>query len=170
MKESNMPKADFVTSIFLIIFGIAVVYLSVNMPKFEELHANPYSVPGVVPGFLGVIIAFLGVVLLVRSIFQKGYRLEITGKTIKGFFSEPMTRRILLTIFISVAYWVLLGRVWFPLVTGLYVFIFVIIFEFEKGKSIVEQRKKLTVALLMAVITSASVTYTFQYLFLVNLP
>ncbi len=170
MKESNMPKADFVTSIFLIVFGIVVVYLSARMPKFEELHANPYSAPGVVPALLGVIIAFLGLILFVRSIIQKGYKLGLNIVTVKQFFVEPMTKRILLTIFISVAYWALLGRMLFSLVTALYVFIFVIIFEYEKGKSIIQQRKMLFVALIMAILTSASVTYVFQYLFLVNLP
>ncbi len=170
MKESNMPKADFVTSIFLIIFGIVVVYLSAKMPRFEEIHANPYSAPGVVPGLLGVIIGFLGLILLIRSIIRKGYKLGLNGITVKRFFLEPMTRRILLTIFISVAYWALLGRVNFSLVTALYVFIFVMIFEYEKGKSVIQQRKMLFVALIMAVLTSASVTYVFQYLFLVNLP
>ncbi len=170
MKESNMPKADFVTSIFLIVFGIVVVYLSAKMPRFEEIHANPYSAPGVVPGLLGVTISFLGLILLVRSIIQKGYKLGLNRVTVKQFFREPMTRRILLTIFISVAYWALLGRIPFSLVTALYVFIFVIIFEYEKGKTIIQQRRMLLVALVMAVITSASVTYVFQYLFLVNLP
>ena len=71
MKESNMPKADFLVSIFFIILGVIVLILSFRMPRFEDLGANPYSVPGIVPGFLGAIIAILGGALFARSVLTK---------------------------------------------------------------------------------------------------
>ncbi len=171
MKESNMPRADFVTSMILIAFGISVLVLSLQMPRFEEHDVNPYSVPGIVPGFLGAVIAFLGVVLLIRSILQKGYRLGISGGTVKDFFSSEVTKRFALTIAISVIYaLVLLGRISYPIATGVYIFAFIFIFEYEWKKSFSDQLKKVLMALVISVIFSAAVTGVFRYLFLVNLP
>ena len=170
MKEKNMPKADFVTSIFLVLFGLFVLYQSLRMPRFEERHINPYSVPGLVPGFLGVVIAFLGLVLFIRSIIRGGHKLELTGSRIKGFFLDESTKRILVTIILSVGYGVFLGKVQFSVLTALYVFLFIVIFDFKREKKFTEQWKIYLSGFIVAVLTSASVTYVFQYLFLVNLP
>ena len=170
MKESNMSKADFATSIFLLIFGLSIFYFALKMPRFAERHINPYSVPGLVPGLLGVVIAFLGLVLLIRSILRKGYKLELNGKTLKAFFTDQTTIRIGYTILISVGYWVLLGKLPFAVITALYVFAFVVIFEYKIEQTISVQWKTLLIAMIMAVVTSVVTTYTFQYLFLVNLP
>ena len=170
MKEKNMPKADFATSIFLILFGVFILYQSLQMPRFEERHINPYSVPGLVPGFLGVVIAFLGLVLFIRSLLRGGYRLGITGSRIKEFFLDESTRRILTTIILSVGYGVFLGKIQFSVLTALYVFLFIVIFDYKREKALKEQWKIFLSGLIVAVLTSASVTYVFQYLFLVNLP
>jgi hypothetical protein len=171
MKENSMPRADFITSIILIVFGIAVLILSVQMPKFEEHGVNPYSVPGIVPGFLGALIGFLGVVLFIRSILRKGYKLGITGQTVGTFFTSESTKRFALTILISVIYaLVLLGRTLYSVATLLYVFTFIFVFEYEWKKPFIQQWQRVVIAALIAVLVAAGVTAVFQYLFLVNLP
>lgn len=171
MEERNMPKADFVTSIILIAFGIAVLISSIQMPRFQEQHVNRFSVPGIVPGFLGAIIAFLGVVLLVRSIIRKGYRLSITGAVLKKFFSAEMTKRLAVTILVSVAYgWGLFGRIPYEIATALYLFSFMFIFEYKWKEGSRAQWKKVLVAAIIAILVAAIVGSTFRYLFLVNLP
>ena len=72
MKESNMPRADFVVSIILIVFGIAVVWASVAMPRFEDQGGSLYDAPGMVPGIIGMLVIALSVVMLVRSIAEEG--------------------------------------------------------------------------------------------------
>jgi hypothetical protein len=171
MKESSMPRADFVTSVILIAFGIATLIISLQMPRFEEQGVNPYSVPGIVPGFLGVVIAFLGIVLFIRSIIRKGYELGLTGQTVKEFFTAESTKRFALTILISVIYaLVLLGRILYSVATALYMFTFIFIFEYEWKKPFIQQWQRVLIALVIAVLVSAGVTTVFQYLFLVNLP
>ena len=171
MKESNLPRADFITSIFLTLFGIFVFIVSINMPRFEEHNVNPYSVPGILPAFLGAIITLLGMVLLLRSIRQRGYLLGIGKKEVIGFFSDESSRRIFLTLIISLLYGlVFLGRIPFYLATGIFVLAFVMIFEYQFKESFASQRKKVLIALIMAVLVSGIVTAVFRYLFLVNLP
>jgi len=171
MKESNMTRADFVTSIILIAFGVAVLIMSLHMPTFAARGVNPYSAPGIVPGFLGALIALLGLVLFIRSVGRKGYRLGINGRTVKEFFTAQQTRRLVITIVISVLYaLVLLGRVPYPIATGIYVLAFILLFEYKWKSPARSQWKTLLFAVIVAVSTAVLVTAVFQYLFLVSLP
>ena len=171
MKESNMPRADFVTSIFLTPFGLFILIVALKMPRFEEHNVNPYSVPGILPAFLGAVITLLGLVLFIRSIRQRGYILGIGKREVVGFFKDQSSRRIFFTLVISLLYGlVFLGRIPFYLATGLFVFAFVMIFEYQFKESFARQRKKVLIALIMAILVSGSVTAVFRYLFLVNLP
>jgi len=171
MKESNMARADFVTSIVLVAFGIAVLIMSLHMPTYAARGVNPYSAPGIVPGFLGAIIALFGLILFLRSIRRKGYALGINGRTIRVFFTSQHTVRLVTTIVISVLYaMVLLGRVPYAIATGVYVLVFVVLFEYQWKTPLRSQWKVILFALIVAVGTAALVTVVFQYLFLVSLP
>lgn len=171
MKESNMPKADFLMSIVLMFFGIFVMILSFQMPDFADQNVNPYSAPGVVPAMLGVIFILMGIIMLIRSISRKGYRLGITVTNIATWFKDHTTHRFLITLSLSVVYaLILLGRIHFLLATGLYMFSFVVLFEYKRGSGLFAQKKTILMALLLAVLTSGSIYGVFRYLFLVNFP
>jgi len=170
MKEENMPKADFYTSIILMAFGITVLILSLKMPTMAEQSKNPYAAPGIVPALLGIIIAFLSGIMFFRSIRKGGHRKQITGEAIKGFFIHESTNRMVKTILICVLYSLLLGHVNFVLLTTLFIFIFVLTFEYSFKESFKSQIRKVLMAAVLAVITSTTVYGVFVYLFLVNLP
>jgi hypothetical protein len=171
MQERNMPRADFITSIGLIAFGIAVLVLSIQMPRFEDQGVNRFSVPGIVPGFLGSIIAVLGLVLFIRSIIRKGYRLGLDGAAVDRFFKAEMTKRFALTILVSVAYgWGLIGRINYEIATAIYIFAFIVIFDVKWRRGIKTQWKKILIAAIIAVLVGGVVGTTFRRLFLVNLP
>ncbi|HUX20219.1 MAG TPA: tripartite tricarboxylate transporter TctB family protein [Spirochaetia bacterium] len=171
MKESNMARADFITSIVLIAFGIGVLAMSVQMPGYASRGASPYSAPGLVPGFLGGIIALFGVILCVRSVRRQGYKLGITAESTKHFLTSVETVRLVITMLVSVLYAiVLLGRVLYPLATGIYVLVFVLLFEYKLKVPFAKQWKVLLFAVILAVLTAGLVTAVFQYLFLVELP
>ena len=93
MQQKNMAKADFVTSIGLSLFGLAILIMSIQMPRYENLGVNPYSVPGVVPGLLGLILLILGLVLLIRSIMRKGYQLGLTIDDHKAIFHGRLNKK-----------------------------------------------------------------------------
>ena len=171
MEERNMPRADFITSIGLIAFGVAVLVLSIQMPRFEEQGMNRFSVPGIVPGFLGSIVAVLGLVLFIRSIIRKGYKLGVDAAAVKRFFTAEMTKRFAVTILVSVAYgWGLIGRVNYEISTAVYIFAFIVIFDVKWRLGIKTQWKKILIAFIIAVLVGGIVGTTFRRLFLVNLP
>jgi hypothetical protein len=67
MTERTMTKADLVTSVLLIVFSAAVVANSIGMPTMADRGESPYSGPGLVPGFIGIMVFLLSVAMLVRS-------------------------------------------------------------------------------------------------------
>ena len=94
MKPTAMIKADFITSVVLIAFSIAYMVESYRMPRLEAQNINPWSAPGVVPGFLGLILLVLGLVLFVRSVFKGGHRLGWTAATARQTFVQPSMFRL----------------------------------------------------------------------------
>jgi hypothetical protein len=171
MEAKNMHRADFVTSMLLIIFGIGVFISSVQMPTFAEQGVNPYSAPGIVPGFLGAIITVLGLVLLIRSILRKGYRLGVNGMSVRTFLTAEMTKRFAVTIIVSVIYGLgLIGRLPYEIATAVYAFAFIFIFEYKWKAGFRAQWKRVLLAAFVAVLVAGAVGSVFRYLFLVNLP
>ncbi len=47
--------------------GVAIAIASWRMDRLEQMHINPYSVPGLVPGVLGVLMVWFGSVLAWRE-------------------------------------------------------------------------------------------------------
>lgn len=120
MKDEDMNKADFFTSIFLFLFGLIIFILSIKMPTFRELGANPYSAPGIVPGIMGLILSFMGVILFIRSVIRKGYKIKLSSQSIKIFFKNDAIKRLLIALFLSVFYVILLGNISYFLLTGMW--------------------------------------------------
>ncbi len=174
MDDKNMAKSDFITSIVLILFSVGIVYMSIQMPRFEHRGINPLSVPGIVPGILGGIIGLFGIIMFIRSVKQKGYNLkDLFSKKTVDWFCKPASIRLWLTILLAVGYaWGLVGRIAYPVATFIFIFSFIMIFEYDstEKKKKAEKKKKLLKAILTAVIASLVISIVFEYLFLIRLP
>jgi hypothetical protein len=171
MKQSEMNKADFITSLILVGFGLAVLVLSIQMPRFESRDANPYSVPGIVPGLLGIVIGMLGLVLLIRSVRSGGYRLNLRNFSLTAYLSNEATKRMVVTIAICLFYaFVMIGRIPYLLATIIFIAMFVITFEYRRTDPSATRMRTVLFALLLAVIAGGVIWAVFRYLFLVSLP
>lgn len=166
-----MPKADFITSIVLVVFSIVVIVMSFQMPRFEHRGANPWSVPGIVPGILGVIIGLMGVGLLVRSIKRKGYHLDISKEKLIDWFHKSASIRLLLTVLLTLIYgWGLIGSIPYFLATFLFITVFIIIFEYNRRENKQRKIRKIIVAVITGLVAAGAVSALFQYLFMIRLP
>jgi hypothetical protein len=168
MTEKNMVRADFYTSIVLMAFGIVVTVIALRMPELKG--QNPYSAPGLLPTVLGIVIFALSLVMFIRSLLRSKGNVSINAGSFKAFLADTTVWRIFLTIFICVLYAVLLGKVFFPLLTFLFIAAFVVCFEYDLKTPFKSQIKKILLAMLLAFVASAAVTAVFEYLFLVRLP
>lgn len=165
--EKNMVRADFYTSIILMAFGIAAVALALRMPVIQ---GDVYSAPGLLPTLLGSVIFALSFIMFGRSLYRSKGKVGVRGTSVKAFVQDQATRRIVLTLAVCVLYAVLLGKIYFPALTFLFVFSFVVCFEYERGIPWRGRIKKTAIAALLALVVSAAVTLTFERLFLVRLP
>ena len=160
-----MARADLLAGLAFLALGIGALALSLEMPRFEERNINPYTVPGLVPGALGLIIAILGAVLAGRSIRAGAFRPAAPG----GPVDRTAARQVGLTLVLTLGYaGLLVGRLPFWLATFLFVLAFVVVFEWRAAAS--ARLRRVAFAALYATLLSATVTYVFQEIFLVRLP
>ena len=163
-----MPRADFVTSLVLVAFGTAMLWVSLEMPRFEQRNINPYSIPGIVPGILAGVNLILAAVLLIRSIGRGGYRLG--GGSGRAVIFGDASKRLAIAFVLAVAYAVgLVGVVPFWLATFLFVTAFILVFEWPLVAA--ARRWVLIVsAPVQGALVAVFVAMVFQELFLVTLP
>ncbi len=166
-----MARKDFVTSIVLIVFSLTVVVSSYTMPRLEHRNIDPFSAPGVVPGMIGLILLCLSLILFFRSIRRGGYLFLTGGAGEHPNAATGAAQRVLLTLAISLIYATgLLGRVDYTIATLLYIFSFIVIFEYRPQLSLSAQKKMIGLALVQALIAAVLITLVFRKLFLVDLP
>ena len=167
-----MVKKDFITSIVLIVFSISVIVSSYTMDRLEHRSIDPFSAPGVVPGMIGLILLCLSLTLFARSLKKGGYRLfSREGEADGRIKHEGAAKRVLLTLIISLIYAVgFLGRIDYTLATLLYIFAFIIIFEYRWRVPLAEQKRVVAGALLQALLAAMTISLVFRKLFLVDLP
>ncbi|MEX2631205.1 MAG: tripartite tricarboxylate transporter TctB family protein [Tistlia sp.] len=169
-----MPRADFLFSLLLLALGLATVVESWRMPRFGHLGVHPMTAPGLTPGLLGAVIVLLAAVLLARSLAAGGWRLS-AGKDAAAP-AEPgergsSVRRVGLALLLTVGYaGGLVGRLPFWLATALFVFLFILAFEWRAGSGRAQRLRGLAVAAVLAALTALAVTYLFEEIFLVRLP
>jgi hypothetical protein len=183
----KMPRADFITSILLMALSAFVIIESLRMPRLEHRNINPYTIPGMVPAILGVIMGVLSITLFFRAMRYGGYRLSkhapvatssaSTGTAGNGsmqpvgFWRKPETLRVLLTVGFCLLYAIILvGWAWYPIATFLYVFGFIVIFEYDRTKAPGEQKRIYILAGVEALLTAVLVSVVFRYVFLIRLP
>ena len=166
-----MKKADYLTGLALILLSIYVLVESWRMPRMENLHVNPFSVPGIVPAFLAVVLLLFGLILVVRSVKAGGHHIGLSREGIRKALADPGNQRLLLTAVLTFVYaGILVGHTPYTLVTGLFIFVFVVVFEWRRGMSFREMGRIGMAAAILAIVFAAAVSYTFERLFLVTLP
>jgi hypothetical protein len=169
-------RADFWFGLGLAVLGIAVVFESWRMPRLADLNVHPMTVPGLVPGMIGIVIAVLGSILFARAARAGGFGgfsvLRKTSWNISAL-ADPasQTRRFFITLALCFAYaGGLVGSLPFWAATGTFIFLFVLIFEWQVDRPLSGHVRAIVTALLLAVIVSAAVTYVFEQVFLVRVP
>ena len=153
-----------------VVFGIAVLTLSLRMDRLEAQHINPYTVPGLLPALLGIVTMLLGGLMFLRSWrrggrFARGPRVAMSGLAL---------RRLGLVVGLIVAYTVvLLGR-GLPFWLGATIYVTASIVLLQAPQRAAEGRgltaREAATALAIGLATGWIITWVFQDAFLVRLP
>jgi hypothetical protein len=165
---------EVLTALGTIVLGGVILSESLRMPRFEHLGVNPYTVPGLVPGVLGAIILLLGGFMLVRDLLA--VRPPLPGDPAEaaagqaGGWRNAGTRKLVLTLVLTLGYaGLLVGRLPFAWATGIFVFLFIIAFEWQRGDA-ARLLRVAGIALFEAILVAVGVTLIFEKIFLVRLP
>ena len=70
-----LATTDLRGAIGWLLLGAAVLIGALRMDRLEAQNINPYTVPGLLPGLLGIVMMLLGGLLAARS-WQRGARLH----------------------------------------------------------------------------------------------
>ena len=162
-----MHRADFLFGLVLLALGLGAAAESWRMPRLAELGVHPMTAPGLVPGLLGLVIAGLAAILLVRAVRGGGWRLSRGD----GAVDTGSARRFAIALLLCVGYAVgLIGLVPFWAATATFVALFIAVFEWRPGRGTAEHVRSLAVALVEAAVVAAAISYVFETIFLVRLP
>jgi hypothetical protein len=159
MDDKQMAKADFITSIVMIVAGLVVLGVTLYFPRFGE-WGGIYSNPGFTPFLMILSLVGMYIYLLFRSLKRGGSQIRVTGEMVGKFFQTPLVRRYFICLGLFILYYILLGRIPFIVDTSLYLFLSILIFG---GGGWLK-------ALVISVATSFAVYLIFLRIFLVPLP
>jgi len=169
--EDVTPRSDFRAGVAWLVFGAAVLAGSVTMERLESQNINPYTIPGLLPGLLGIAMMLLGGVMAVRS-WQRG---AFTEPVLPFTPHQRETRKRVWTVIAlcSIYSVVLIGH-GIPFWVASAVFVVAMIIVLQRMHQDPQERrltprlwaKAIVIGVLAAVITQV----VFQELFLVRLP
>jgi len=159
-----MQRADYYTSIVLMVLGIAVAEESWRMPRYTDVASDIWSAPGMVPGLLGIGLFIMAAILFLRS---RGEAAPAEG----GAGEAGWHKRIALVVGLCILYaGGLIGRLPFWLATFIFVFGFIVLFEMLEPEARSRWPRHVLGAVVIAALTSGIVSYVFANLFFVRLP
>lgn len=167
--DGNMARADLLTGLVLLGIGVAVSWMSWEMPRLEVRRIHPLTVPGLVPGILGIALTFCGAILVLRSIRVAGAAAGWAG--FLRLFTSSEAGRVGATMALALIYAIgLVGWLPFWAATGLFVFAFILLFEQGFRASPHPVGRTVLTAAVQAVLVAIVVTLVFERGFLVRLP
>jgi hypothetical protein len=143
-----------------IVLGLGIIVESWRMDRLEQQHINPWTVPGLLPGMLGVTLAIFGLVLLLRPAAVMPDE-------------PPLDRRragLATLLCLGFAGGLVGSGLPFWLAVVIFVFAAIAIFEWQDWAAAGTLAASALRALLIAACTAAAVTVIFQEVFLVRLP
>lgn len=174
--ELRPPRSDLRDAVAWMVFGLVVLIASIRMDRLEQQNINPYTVPGLLPGLLGLAMMLLGGVLAVRSV-RRGALTQaqpVANDAAADENGRLLRRRVGITILLCVGYSaVLVGHgLPFWLASAIYVTGSILIYQ-RLSVDPAERHLTLRVVVKALVIGFASSLIThlvFQEFFLVRLP
>lgn len=170
-EEDITPRSDFWQGVGWVLFGLAVLVGSITMDRLEAQNINPYTIPGLLPGALGVAMMLVGAVVAIRS-WQRG-AFDHPREAFTQHQRE-VRKRVWTVVVLVVVYSVVLVGHGLPFWLASSIFVTGSIVILQRMSLNAEEReltpkvwvKAIVIGVLAAVITQI----TFQELFLVRLP
>ena len=170
-EERASPRADLHDAVGWIVLGVAVLAGSITMDRLESQNINPLTVPGLLPGLLGIAMILLGGVMGVRSLRQHALREAVQPATP---LQREERRRVWIAVALCFGYGVVLVGHGIPfwVASSIYVTASILIFR-RISPDPVERKlgaRAWIQALVIGIAASVVTWAVFEKIFLVRLP
>jgi predicted cobalt transporter CbtA len=170
-QEGSPPRADFKDAAGWIALGLAILVGSVTMDRLEQQNINPVTVPGLLPGLLGIAMILLGSAMGVRS-----WRRGALAQAMPAASADERERRkrVWIAIALCVGYGVVLVGHGIPFWLASTVYVTASILVFQRISHDPAERRLDAKAWAKAIVIGAGASVVtwlvFEKLFLVRLP
>jgi hypothetical protein len=164
------PRADFIAALVWVVFGAAVLIGSWRMDRLESQDINPHTIPGLVPGLLGIAVVFFGLLMLFRAWSQGALTPagDAGGKPPKPGEHTRFVLVLLPCLIFGVG---LLGHgLPFWAAAALYVTSTILILQYPERKAAGQLARGFVIAAVIGLSAGGLITLVFQEFFLVRLP
>ncbi len=161
-------RSDFLSAIGWMGLGIAILIGSVTMDRLERQGINPYTIPGLLPGLLGIAMTILGALLGLRS-----WRPHLLASAVNSTQANRAERkRLLLVLGLCLAFSVVLVGHGLPfwLAAAIFVTAAILSLQHRQSKSTGQKLRRFITAAAIGLGAGIAITIVFQEIFLVRLP
>lgn len=169
-KSAIAARSDLMASLGWSAMGAAILIGSIRMDRLEEQDVNPYTIPGLLPGLLGIAMIILAALLAIRSIRQGA----LSGQPAGAPREALVSRHLLLVLGLCLTFGVgLVGRgLPFWLAAGAFVTVAILSLQRPQRKAAGQRLsvRQLVQALVIGFAAGGAITLVFQEIFLVRLP
>lgn len=165
------PRADFRDAVGWVVLGLAVLVGSITMDRLEHQNINPYTIPGLLPGLLGIAMVILGSALGVRA-WRRGAATHPSPPL--SSLDREQRKRVAIATALCAGYGIVLVGHGLPfwLASSIYVTTSILVFQ-RISPDPAERHLNLRAmmkALIIGVLASLVTWLVFEEIFLVRLP
>jgi len=165
------PRADLKDAAGWMLLGIAALVGSWRMERLESQNINPYTVPGLLPGLLGLAMLLLGAVLGLRAWRAGG---ATQAEPLPTADQREQRKRVLIAIALCCGYAVVLVGHGIPFWIASSIYVTGSILLFQRLHRDPQERiltpRSWAKALAIGIISSVTIWLVFERVFLVRMP
>jgi hypothetical protein len=164
-------RTDLLSAIGWMTLGMAILIGSVMMDRLEDQDINPYTIPGLLPGLLGIAMMILGALLALRSWRAPPSR---PAKTVDPSTSQAGRKRLALVLGLCLAFGVGLVGHGLPFWLAVVIFVTASILSLQYQQRLATESpiklRQFAAATAIGLGAGIAITIIFQDFFLVHLP
>jgi len=167
--EDEKPSAfvDLVAGAAWLLLAISIVIGAWQMDRLTHLQTTIYTIPGLMPGLLGGVIAIASMALIARSL-RAGALAQAQWPSIR--IADHWRLIAVMTLCLVYAIGMVGHGVKFWLASAIFVAVFIFTFQFPDRRRDGTLLRGALVAVTVGLISGLVIHYAFQDLFLVRLP
>ena len=166
-EDKPSPLADFVAGAAWFAIAVAIAIGGWQMDRLQHLKISIYTVPGLVPGMLGIAMALMAILLMTRAA-RAGAFVDVALPQVRLADHWRLITGLTLSLVFAIG---LVGRgLPFWLAAAIFVTLFVLIYQYGDRKAAGTLGRGAALAVVVGVVSGLVIHYMFQDVFLVRLP